>query len=354
MASIEEISDLSPAGLARFDDILDVRSPAEFAEDRIPGAINLPVLSNEERAEVGRTYVQESRFLARRMGAALVTKNISQHLSHALKDKPADYRPLIYCWRGGMRSNAMATIFLAIGWRAGVVAGGYKTWRRRVVAGLGDDSEPFKILLIDGQTGAAKTDILNLAAECGAQGLDLEALAEHRGSAFGGFAERAQPAQKLFESLIFTEAAEWDPARPVLVEAESSRIGSCFVPARLWKSMKAAPRIEIRADARLRARHLVETYGDLTADRLALSQALDDLRRLHGKATLDAWRRLADAGDFEGFACRLIEEHYDAVYNRSRKRRTDAPLETILLDDLTPETLRRAAQRVVEIAGGLE
>ena len=194
---IETVSDISPETFSRFDAVIDVRSPSEFAKDHLPGAINLPVLNDAERAEVGTIYKQESRFKARRIGATHVARNVARHLETALKDRPNTFSPLIYCWRGGMRSNAMATIFAQVGWRCGVLEGGYKTWRRAVVAALRDNSEPLRIILLDGQTGTAKSEVLRAAANTGLQTLDLEALARHRGSVFGGYGDDPHKVRKI-------------------------------------------------------------------------------------------------------------------------------------------------------------
>ena len=132
MPRIEQHRALQRESLTAYSDIIDVRSPSEFAEDHIPGAMNLPVLSDTERAEVGTIYVRDSRFKARRLGAALVSANIARHLQTVLADKTSSYRPLLYCWRGGMRSNAMATVLSAIGWRVAVLERGYKAWRQEV------------------------------------------------------------------------------------------------------------------------------------------------------------------------------------------------------------------------------
>ena len=231
MPAIDAIEAVTPACLAEFDEIIDVRAPEEFAEDHIPTAINLPVLNDEERAIVGRIYVQESRFRARQHGAAIVTRNISAHLDEFLSGKPAKYRPLIYCWRGGMRSNAMATILAAIGWRVSVVKDGYRAWRRNVVFGLRENNASLNIILIDGQTGTAKTALLNRLHELGLQTLDLEGAANHRGSVFGGIAGEAQPSQKMFESRLWHRLASFDLEQPIFVEAESSLIGRCSIPS---------------------------------------------------------------------------------------------------------------------------
>lgn len=264
---LEFTEDASTAALSRFDMIIDVRSPGEFAEDHLPGAVNLPVLSDAERAQVGTVYVQQSRFTARRLGAAHVARNVAHHLETALADRPGGFRPLVYCWRGGMRSNAMATILSQVGWRTTVLSGGYRTYRRLVVARLYDGELPLDFVLLDGQTGAGKTEILGRLAGLGLQTLDLESLAAHRGSLFGALAGRAQPSQKLFESRLLAALDGFEPGRLVVAEAESSKIGDRMVPPALWSRLALAPRIELAAARPDRARYLVATYGDLIADR---------------------------------------------------------------------------------------
>ena len=188
-------------GTLDVDDIIDVRAPSEFAEDHIPGAINLPALTDEERARVGTIYVQQDRFLARKIGAALVSRNVAAHLEGPLADRDGGWRPMIYCWRGGQRSGSVGIIFDQIGWRVTVLEGGYKAYRRLVVEMLYDRSLGLRIVLIDGGTGTGKTQLLHHLAKGGAQVVDLEGLANHRGSNFGGWSD-GQPAQKMFESRL--------------------------------------------------------------------------------------------------------------------------------------------------------
>ncbi|GAB4519693.1 MAG: tRNA 2-selenouridine(34) synthase MnmH [Amphiplicatus sp.] len=349
-AMIEAVPDVAPASLARFDATIDARSPGEYAEDHIPGAINLPTLDDAERAEIGTIYVRRSKFDARRLGAALAARNIARHLETALAGKPRHWRPLIYCWRGGQRSAAMATVLAQVGWRVGVVQGGYKTWRRAVVETLRLCEAPLDILLLDGQTGAAKSRILERLAALGAQTLDLEALAAHRGSVFGGWADRPQPGQKMFESLLFRDISRLDPARPIIVEAESSHIGRCVVPRRLWRAMRAAPRIEIKADAALRARHIIAAYDDLIRDKETVLAAIARLAPFHEKARIERWRNLAQAEEYAALAAALMRDHYDPLYERARKRRQDRPLAEIRLDRLDAEDIDAAARRIKEIA----
>lgn len=346
---IETVTDLSVQSLDRYDDIIDVRSPAEFAEDHVPGAINLPVLDNEERARVGTIYKQVSHFEARRVGAGLVASNIGRHLGAALSGKPADYNPLIYCWRGGMRSGAMATILSRVGWRCGLLKGGYRSWRRHVVAALREEGALLPMILIDGQTGTAKTEIIRRLMAQGAPAIDLEGLAAHRGSVFG-LMGAAQPAQKGFESRLWDQIRRFSPDTPIIAEAESSTIGRLHIPRRLWDSMQAAPRIEITASVEARARYLVTAYSDLTEDREAILTAINRLRSHHSKAQIAAWEEMAESGAYEALAADLARQHYDPAYLRSRK--TGGEIKQIALPDTSPEALDKAARQVMEIAGG--
>ena len=346
---IEVIETADPAVLARFDMIIDVRSPAEFAEDHVPGAVNLPVLTNAERAEVGTIYVQESRFRARRIGAAHIARNVARHLETALADKDGAFQPLIYCWRGGQRSNAMAVILSQVGWRTGLLAGGYKTYRRRVSERLYDAELPHRLVLLDGPTGCGKTELLALAAARGAQVLDLEGLAAHRGSLFGSLPGRPQPSQKMFESQLLAAVEALDPARPVLVEAESSKIGERMIPPALWRRMEAAPRIALEAPPEARARYLLSAYREITLDRAALDELLARVPNRPGRKRLADWRALAEAGDFEALAAALIELHYDPAYRRSSRKDEHPALAMIHMAGVGPADLTAAADRIAAV-----
>ncbi len=345
---IEPVADLSPQSLSLYDLVIDVRSPAEFAEDHLPGAINLPVLSNEERAEVGAIYVQDSRFRARRLGAAYVARNISTHLEAALADQPAKFRPLLYCWRGGMRSNAMAMILSAVGWRAGVVEGGYKTWRRLVVGALFTSDAPISLLRIDGETGTAKTAVLRALAAQGARTIDLEALANHKGSVFGETPNSSQPSQKLFESGLFDALRRCDLARPIVVEAESAHIGRIAIPRRFWKAMAASPRVALSAPVEARAEFLERTYGDLIAAPGLMETAIERLRPFHPKDRIEGWLALAASGGWRALAEGLMRDHYDPLYARGRKRGPE-PLATMRLARLSTDDIARAAAEIARL-----
>ncbi len=346
MQRIATTDDLSAQALAQYDAIIDVRSPAEFAEDHLPGAINLPVLDDDERARVGTHYTQVSVFEARRMGAALTARNIATHIGTALADKDKSFKPLIYCWRGGMRSQSMATILAAVGWRTTLVQGGYRSWRRLVSAALEDEAQ-IPVILIDGQTGTAKTRLLHILAGRGEQVIDLEGLACHRGSIFGDFADTPQPGQKAFETALWDHLRTLDPDRPVYVEAESRQVGRLRVPPRIWAAMQAAPRIRIQAPPHARARYLMTAYPDLAGDTDKLMAAIDGLRRFHPKTDIETWQTLAQSGEFEPLAAALITAHYDPAYDRARKR-DEASRQPLVLDtaELDEASLSALAGRV--------
>lgn len=337
---------LSPAARDGYDALIDVRSPAEFAEDHLPGAINLPVLDDAERAEVGTEYVQGSKFRARRAGAAKVARNIAAHLEGALADRGGGFKPLVYCWRGGQRSGAMVTVMDQVGWPVTVLDGGYQTWRRQVVAGLYDTPLAHRLTLIDGPTGSGKTALLETLATEGAQVLDLEALAAHRGSLFGAM-PGGQPSQKLFETRLHDALSRLDPARSVIVEAESSKIGARVLPPSLWAAMVAAPVLELDVPFDARIDHIVGTYADIAADPAALDRALTRLPRHLSKAQVADWRAMAAGGEIAGLAASLMEVHYDPAWRRiGAVRDRPAPVR-IAMDRVDAENLTKAARAVL-------
>ncbi|WP_210527637.1 tRNA 2-selenouridine(34) synthase MnmH [Rubellimicrobium arenae] len=330
-----------------FDDLIDVRSPSEFAEDHVPGAISLPVLDDAERARVGTIYVQESPFRARKIGAALVARNAAVHIEGPLSDRDGGWRPLVYCWRGGQRSGSFASILSQIGWRADTVEGGYRSWRRLVQRTLYDAPLPHRLVLLDGLTGTAKTELLHRLDRLGLQTLDLEHLARHRGSLLGAMPE-GQPSQKGFESALAARLAVLDPARPVLAEAESSKVGQIALPPSLWSAMVAAPRIEVTATPDARARHLARSYADLAADPDRLEGLLRQLTMLRGRATVDRWVALLRAREAQALAASLMADHYDPAYRRSRARHPASWLASVSAGALTEAELDRAAECIAQ------
>lgn len=331
-----------------FDTVIDVRSPAEFAEDHLPGAINLPVLSNKERAQVGTIYVQESPFLARKLGAALVFRNAANHIEHSLSHHEGGWKPLVYCWRGGQRSGSFTWMLQQIGWRAEVVDGGYRAYRRLVSRYLYDDPLPHRLVALDGYTGTAKTDLLAHLGTRGVQVLDLEDLANHRGSLLGEM-PGGQPSQKAFESALAAALCGLDPTRPVVVEAESSKIGSLILPPSLWTALRTAPRIQVAASLEARTAYLVKAYDDILSDITRLRDRLSPLRFHRGHEVVDGWLALIDAGDKRALTQALMEQHYDPAYAKSAKARTARIIGQIGVAALDDNGLSAAAAQVEEI-----
>src|SRR5450759_200528 len=316
-AALKDSTLVTVAQLAGFDEVIDVRSEAEYAEDHIPGAINCPVLDNAERARVGTIYKQVSAFDAKIIGAALVSRNIARHLETKFGDRPRGWRPLVYCWRGGSRSGALAHVLQQVGWRAGRLDGGYKAYRRAVIANLHDLPQQFQWRVVCGLTGSGKSRLLRALAQRDAQVLDLEALAAHRGSVLGNLPGEPQPSQKMFESLVWAGLRKFDAARPVLVEAESKKIGSVRVPEALIASMWNGECIRLEAAVELRVAMLQQEYQHFVSDPELLGIPLDCLTALYGQKQIDAWKALAAAGRWDTLVRGLLENHYDPAYTRS-------------------------------------
>src|SRR5437764_1040605 len=224
-----------------FDAIIDARTPSEYALDHIPGAVSAPVLDDAERAEVGTLYKRVSPFEAKKLGAALVAKNVARHIDTLFGRKDKSWRPLVYCWRGGKRSGAMAHILREVGWPAETLPGGYRAYRRWVVAELATVPAALEFTVVHGPTGSGKSRFLGALAGAGAQVLDLERLAAHRGSVLGGMPGEAQPSQQWFESQLLADLESFDRARTVFVEGESKKIGELQVPEALMARMRASP-----------------------------------------------------------------------------------------------------------------
>ncbi|WP_438979431.1 tRNA 2-selenouridine(34) synthase MnmH [Polynucleobacter sp.] len=311
--SIEKLA----SSMAEFDAIIDVRSPAEFALDHIPGAINLPVLNNEERIEIGTLYKQVSPFAAKKLGAAYVSRNIANHLESSLIDFPREWRPLIYCWRGGERSGAFTHILNRVGWKAMQLQSGYQGFRRVVIDGLDQAAKDFSFQVIAGMTGSGKTRILQEIGALGQQILDLEGLAIHRGSVLGNEPNIEQPSQKGFETNLWNALNQLDPNKIVFVESESKKVGGLHIPDPLMERIREGQCIELRSGTATRVSWLLREYRHFLANPESFKQKLGLLTSRYGKVQISKWHDAIDAGDFESLVEELLVMHYDPSYQSS-------------------------------------
>ena len=344
-------ADAALARLAEFDALIDARSPAEYALDRLPGALNWPSLNDAERALVGTEYKQVSPFAARKRGAVLVARNIAAHVEREAMDKPKDWKPLVYCWRGGQRSGALATVLAAIGWRVHLLEGGYQAFRRAVIAALEELPARFTYRVVCGVTGSGKSRLLQRLAAQGAQVLDLEALANHRGSVLGLVPGSPQPTQKQFETRVWDALRRFDAARPVIVESESKKVGDLRVPEALVERMRAAPCIRLDLALEARVELLMQDYDFFVRDTETFCTRLDALRVLRGHETVNGWQAQARAGHTREVVRDLLVAHYDPIYRQSMQRNfagLAAPLATIEWDG-TDASLDAATQRIAAL-----
>ena len=326
------------------DTIIDVRAPAEFADDHLPGAINLPVLDDTQRSEIGTVYKQNP-FTARKKGAVLVALNPSKHLQGPLATKDGGWQPLIYCWRGGQRSSAFATILEQVGWRVQLLEGGYRSYRREVVKALYERPLLHRLMLIGGSTGTAKTALLHQLAAKGAQILDLEGIATHRGSLFGRVSSD-QPTQKIFESHISSKLSSLNPTKITFIEAESSKIGERLIPPSLWASMRTAPRLQVSSTLEARSDFLCKTYTDLTNDKVTLCELINRLRPYHNRKQITEWLGHVELGEWKKLAIGLITKHYDPRYAKYTDIK-DTTVHSIELSDLSDITLSKTAETLI-------
>ncbi|KQM75392.1 tRNA 2-selenouridine(34) synthase MnmH [Xylophilus sp. Leaf220] len=302
-----------------FDTIVDARSPAEFALDHMPGAINCPVLDDEERRIVGTLYKQQGAFEARRVGGGMVAANLARHLQNHFADRPAGWKPLVYCWRGGLRSGSMTTWLRMVGWDAQQLAGGYKSWRRHVIDTLEQQAPQLPLIVVCGPTGSAKTRVLHALASQGHQTLDLEGLARHKGSLLGALPDTPQPSQTAFETAIAAVIERCDPARPLYVEGEGRRIGRLNVPIPLVERMRDSPCVELQVPEPARLAYLLRDYAYLGDRPEWLAGQFEPLKQLHGKEVIAAWQELALAGTLPQLFSELATQHYDPSYAKSQR-----------------------------------
>ena len=307
--------------LPDFPERIDVRSPSEYADDHIPGAESHPVLDDAQRARIGTLHAQDCAFAARRAGAAIVAHNIAAMIETSFAGKPREWAPLVYCWRGGQRSRSLAHVLNEIGWRAVQLEGGYRAYRRGVVARLVELPGRFRYQVVCGLNGSGKSRLIAALAREGAQVLDLEALARHRGSLLGDLPANPQPTQKAFDSQLVAALERHDPSRPVYVESESRKIGTVQLPDTLLAAMRAAECIRLVLPQPLRIELLKDEYAHFLQDHESLSERLRRLVPLHGKKTVERWIDAAKAGDWDELVGELLVQHYDPTYLRSIGRK---------------------------------
>jgi len=333
--------------LDSFSAIVDARSESEFALDHLPGAVNWPSLNDAERVSVGTEYKQVSPFAARKRGAALVARNVAAHIERHVLELPRDWSPLVYCWRGGQRSNSLGLVLSQIGFRVHLLEGGHQAFRRAVVAALEALPATLSFIVICGTTGSGKSLLLRALAERGEQVLDLEALANHRGSVLGLVPGETQPSQKAFDTAVWDALRRLDPARPVFVESESAKVGDLRVPPALTEWMRASPCVwlDLAMDARVAL--LMREYDFFVRDVVSFCGRLDALRVLRGHETVNGWQESARDGRIESVVRDLLASHYDPIYLQSMGRNfpgTTALLADIVWDGSDPGLAAAAAK----------
>ncbi len=336
------------AQLSQFDSIIDVRSPSEFALDHLPGAVNCPVLDDEQRVEIGTMYQCVGPFDARRRAAAWVAANIAQHLRRCFPERPRAWTPVVYCWRGGERSTSMAYVMSRVGWRAHQLQGGYRSFRRLVLAALAELPARFRYRVLSGATGSGKSRLLAHLHRAGAQVLDLESLAAHRGSLLGGLPAQAQPSQKGFETRLWWSLRRLDPARIVYVESESRKIGDRQLPDALLQAMRRSACVRLELPLAERIRLLRGEYRHYEGSPEQLCLKLEGLTALHGRSRVERWKSLAHASEWDALVAGLLSEHYDPVYERSIASHYAGAADAIRLTMANAESseFERAARRL--------
>jgi tRNA 2-selenouridine synthase len=337
------------AQLDLFDAVIDARSEDEYAEDRLPGAINWPTLNNAERIQIGTLYKQVNPFEARKRGAAIAARNIAAHIEREVIDKPKDWKPLTYCWRGGQRSGSLSLILSQIGFKVTIVEGGYKAFRAALVQDTVQRVTQLKFQVVCGPTGNGKTRLLQAMRACGAQVLDLEDLANHRSSVLGGIPGLKQPSQKAFDTLVWNQLRAFDPTRPVFVESESKKVGNLAVPMALIEAMRNSPCLNLILADEERVGLLMEDYDHLIKDVDYFCGRLDALTALKGRSVVQSWQAQARAGEFAPVVLDLLQSHYDPAYLQSMVRNFKQFDTAVALhpQDRSPESMMRVAQEVM-------
>ena len=317
--------------------LLDVRSPGEFARGHIPGAHNLPLFSDEERAAVGTLYARRGRRAAVRHGLELVGPRLAALAEQAAALAAAEANLRLHCWRGGLRSSSTAWLLETYDLPCILLDGGYKAFRRWLRQAL---DQPRPVVLLGGHTGSGKTDVLHALRSAGAQTLDLEGLARHRGSSFGGLGQPCQPTTEQFENDIAMALQAVSPHRVLWIEAESVQVGRCRIPSELFHQMQQAPLVELQRPEQERLDHLLATYGPMP--RQELMEATRRIgKRLGPQRTQQAVEAVA-AGNLRR-ACQVILDYYDRTYAHGLARSPHTPVPLVR----TGESSTAVAQRLL-------
>jgi len=329
--------------------LLDLRSPSEFRQGHIPGAHNLPLFSDSERAEVGTTYKQEGRRAAVQLGLSLVGPKLAElGQSLATYERGTPGQPLrLHCWRGGMRSGSVAWLAESLELAVVLLEGGYKSYRRWVLEQL---ERPWPIRLLGGRTGTGKTELLVELQQRGVGVIDLEGLAHHRGSSFGGLGQPEQPSNEHYENRIAAALAQQRQAAVIWLEAESAQVGRCRIPAGLWRQMQSAPLLEIQRPMSQRLELLVSVYG--RQDPESLAEATRRIaKRLGPQRTAAALEAIAER-NWAG-ACLQMLDYYDRCYDHELQRRSTSPDAVLSVSSVDLESLSTAAAADQLLASGL-
>ncbi len=332
-----------------FDDIIDVRSPNEYNLDHLPNAINLPVLNNEQRLKIGTIYNKENAFKAKKLGAALISENISKYLKKEFADKPGKWKPLIYCWRGGKRSKAIATVLSEIGWLVYVLKGGYKTYRLSINKEILKIVNKNKFIVLKGPTGCAKTKILSFFDKKGLQILDLENIACHKGSLIGKIPNKKQPSQKLFESNLYCKLKKFDNKSPIFIESESSKIGNLYLPQVILKKIKVSPCIEVSASIRQRIIFLIKDYNAYLKLNSSFTDLFEHAKSIVGKEKVKKWKISYKNKNWEKLAFYLISDYYDPLYIHNLKTKKNKILFKFYMDKIDKKNFSMLYNKIKSI-----
>lgn len=315
----------------QIDTLIDVRSPAEYAHGHIPGAINIPLFTDDERAAVGTLYTRQGKQLAVLKGLELVGPKLKSFVQQAIQSTKQKTIG-IYCWRGGMRSSSMAFLFDTAGFETYVLRGGYKAYRKHILDYM---NQPFKIKILGGMTGSGKTEILYELQKLGEQILDLELLANHKGSAFGALGQKPQPTTEQFGNLVYQKIAALNPNDPIWVEDESFSIGSCYIPDPLFKTMQQADTYVVETYTNSRIERLADEYGQFSSQELK-DAVIRIQKRLGNDVTAKALEHINNQQII--LAIELVLKYYDKSYSFALEKRLGTKIKTGL-HKLEPSTI---------------